>query len=592
MTFDRKFWHPACLLFFSLSFTFFYIIVLSKTPFFIHAQYKVSDALFSYQSASNSHFLKKIVPPPKTTFQEQIVVIGIDDESMLRLDRSWPWGREVFAAFLKKIRPFQPKVIAFDLLFVGKSQNKEADLWLAEEIEKSGNVILASYLNLNSILFQYVYLLPSELFLKAAKTTGFIDVPYDRDGTVRRSSLLFELADDRGFAYSMPVQLAGAYEGLLPQKSVAIRRNKVVFLLPSKKDPSIFKKTFVPLDREYRIPISFRYSKKEIRYLPFWKIIAGQVSPEALKGKIVLVGMTSNLMRDVHATPIGSMPGVFIIAQQTLMILERDFIKKVWPNHHWIFLLILAAVFTILFYRLHYGYGLIVLLAAEFAIYEFAIWLFLSQQQLFNVFSTMLVLPFAYLVVPISKGVLLLLESATLHHQIVTDSLTGLYNHAYISRHLKAAFEHYRQLGKEFCFAMIDIDFFKKINDTYGHEQGNQVLARIAESLRNGIRKSDVVARYGGEEFSMILFDCDIPTANQILEKIRRVIEGTTFTSPKGNFNATISAGVCSNRERELNRAADIIRLADETLYRAKAEGRNRVCTYKPPISRFIYSTR
>lgn len=586
----KRFWYSAFLLVISLNLVLFYIAILSKTSFFINAQYKINDTLFSYPSTPLAHFLKRVIPPQTAVPPKEIVVIGVDDESMRRLDRSWPWSREIFAAFLEQIRPLNPKVIAFDFLFSRKSQNEEADRWFADEIAKSGTVILASFLDRNSTFPQHSYL-PNEMFLKAAKATGFIDIPYDLDGTVRRSSMLVELPDKQNFVYSLPVQIACAYNRLQPEKTVAILENNAVFQFPLKADPSTLKKKIVPLDRKQHMPISFHYPMEQISYIPFWKIIAGQVNASKIKGKIVLVGMTSGILRDLHATPMGIMPNVFIIAQQTLMILEQDFVKKLWPYHHWLFLLVLTAIFTVFFFRLHYLSGLIVLLVAEFAIYEFAVWLFQSHRLIFSVFSTMLVVPFTYLVVQLPRGFWVLLESTALQKKILIDALTGLYNHAYVSRRLKVEFDHCRQTNLEFCFAMIDVDFFKKINDTYGHEQGNQVLIKIADSLKNGIRRGDVAARYGGEEFSIILFDCDSTAANQILSKISRLIEETIFTTSKGNFNVTISVGICSSNESSLHRADDIIRFADESLYRAKAEGRNRICIYRPPLKRFIYAS-
>ena len=587
---NKRFWYSCLLVILSVCLVLFYIVILSKTSFFIRAQYKVNDTLFSYRSSRLAHFLDKIIPPKPVVPPKEIVVIGVDDESMRRLDRSWPWSREIFAAFLEQIRPLKPKVVAFDFLFSKKSHSEEADRWFADEIAKRGNVILASYFDHNSPIPQHFYL-PDESFLRAAKATGFIDVPYDLDGTVRRSSMLAELPGKQNFVYSMPVQIACAYQNLSPKNTVALRDNKAILQLPSKEQPLVLEKRIVPLDRKQHIPISFRYPMEQISYIPFWKIIAGKVESSKIEGKIVLVGMTSDILRNNHLTPTGIMPDVFIIAQQTLMILEQDFVKKLWPEHHWIFLLILTAIFTIIFFRLHYLYRLLVLLVAEFIIYEFAVWLFQSQRLIFSLFPTMLALLLAYLAVLLPKGVMILFESTMLHKMILIDSLTGLYNHAYVSRRLKVEFDHCRQTNLELCFVMIDVDFFKKVNDTYGHEQGNQVLIKIAETLKNGIRRGDVAARYGGEEFSIILFDCDSTAASQILDKISRLIEETTFSAPKGNFNVTISAGICSSNEDGLHRADDIIRFADESLYRAKAEGRNRTCIYRPPLQRFIYTS-
>ena len=94
------------------------------------------------------------------------------------------------------------------------------------------------------------------------------------------------------------------------------------------------------------------------------------------------------------------------------------------------------------------------------------------------------------------------------------------------------------------------------------------------------MRGGDVVARYGGEEFCLILFDCDTKAAYQIIEKISRSIEAVVFENPKGSFHVTISVGICSSKEKAARKAEDLIRLADESLYQAKAAGRNRIVIY------------
>ena len=550
----------------------FYILVLSKFPLFLFSQYRTGDTLFYHQTNFRPH----------KDYRDSIVVISVDDESMFYLNRSWPWGRDVFAAFLERIRPLDPKVIGFDFSFVGKSRDEKADRWLADEIAKSGNIVMASHFDRDSLTAPYGYILPSEIFLKASKTVGFINVPHDRDGTVRRSRVLLELADRHGYAYSFPLQLACAYLGLNPQQVARIDGHDVVFRLPSEADPSGFKEIFVPLDRKYHIPISFRGYKHDIRQIPFWKIIAGKIDKKDIEGKIVLVGATSPLIKDIHEAPVGFIPGVFINAYQTLMILEQDFLKKLWPRDHWIFLLAMAAVFTLIFYRLHYWLGAIVFLAAEFAIYKLAVFLFVQERLIFSVFSTMLTLALVFLIAVFYKGLWTFLENIALHRIVITDALTGLYSHRYLSIHLKSIFDRSSRFNKEFCFAMIDIDFFKKVNDTYGHEQGNAVLVQIAKLLQKGLRDCDVVGRYGGEEFWLTLSDCNVPIALQILERIKLSIEREVFLDPKKNFFVTISVGLCSNKDSAVKKAEDLIECADKLLYQAKSSGRNRICIHRP----------
>jgi diguanylate cyclase len=129
---------------------------------------------------------------------------------------------------------------------------------------------------------------------------------------------------------------------------------------------------------------------------------------------------------------------------------------------------------------------------------------------------------------------------------------------------------------------MVYIDLFKKVNDTYGHEQGNVVLTTVAKLLKNGIRGYDVAARYGGEEFSLVLFNQDPAGAAQIVERIRKAVEATPFNLPTGVLHVTVSSGICSNRNPDVQSKDDLVKLADAALYQAKTQGRNRVCLYQP----------
>lgn len=548
----------------------FYIVILSKTPLFLFSQYKTADTLFAAQTGFK---------PPRDYLKE-IVVVEINDESIYQLNRSWPWGREVFAVFLEQMRSLRPKVVGFDISFAGKSSNDAADRWLADAIAESGNVILASHFDRDSLTFPYAYISPLESLSKVAQAVGFINVPYDKDSVVRRFRPLLELAGDRGFVYSFAVQAACAYLGLAPEKTVQMRGRNVVFTLPADKRQKGFREMEVPLDRKYHIPIAYRSQWTRMTRIPFWKIIAGKVDPGAIQGKIVLVGVTSPIVKDIHATPQGRMPGVFINAYQTLMILEHNFLKKLWPLHHWMILLGMALLFTLLFYRLPPQAGVALFVITEVLIYQFAVTLFLQKREIFSLFSTMFVLALVFVITHLYKGIWAFFENRSLHHMVVTDQLTGVYSFRYLPLHLKSQFESYKRKGKEFCFAMVDADFFKKVNDTYGHEQGNVVLVHIAKLLQRGTRGDDVVGRYGGEEFWMTLANCNPDQAEQVLERIRKSIGAESFQDPKGNFSVTISIGICSNKAPGVKDGDDMIRFADKALYQAKESGRNRIYIY------------
>ena len=124
---------------------------------------------------------------------------------------------------------------------------------------------------------------------------------------------------------------------------------------------------------------------------------------------------------------------------------------------------------------------------------------------------------------------------------------------------------------------MVDIDFFKNINDTYGHLCGDRVLVQLADQLRLALRRYDFVGRYGGEEFCIVLPQCSLAYALQCMERMRISISQTTFTYDEKNIELTVSIGAASTEGLEFINADIILQQADKYLYEAKEAGRNRV---------------
>lgn len=158
---------------------------------------------------------------------------------------------------------------------------------------------------------------------------------------------------------------------------------------------------------------------------------------------------------------------------------------------------------------------------------------------------------------------------------IVRDSMTGLYNYTAIYEHLNSALEKARRYGESICFAMIDLDHFKKINDQYGHQVGDRVLMTLSRMLRQRLRKSDVIGRTGGEEFAVILPSCHISDAVNLLRDILENFAAISFPVGEDSFSSTFSCGVASFDGYDT--AEKLYKAADDALYAAKRDGRNRV---------------
>jgi two-component system cell cycle response regulator len=158
-----------------------------------------------------------------------------------------------------------------------------------------------------------------------------------------------------------------------------------------------------------------------------------------------------------------------------------------------------------------------------------------------------------------------------------TDHLTGLYNRRHLMEILDKEFMRAKRNGNSFSLVILDADHFKRINDKYGHQAGDSVLAIIASVFRKELRCYDTAARYGGEEFIALIPDSNADEAARVAERIRKAIESTTFTGDKAGLRVTVSLGVAQYPSPGVDSIEALIREADKALYRAKVNGRNRV---------------
>ncbi len=166
-------------------------------------------------------------------------------------------------------------------------------------------------------------------------------------------------------------------------------------------------------------------------------------------------------------------------------------------------------------------------------------------------------------------------RSLVLRSFMVRDSLTGLLNHTSIKDQLSHEMARARRQGKLLSFAMIDIDHFKAVNDTYGHPVGDRVIKSIARLLKQRLRENDLVGRYGGEEFAVILVDTDAQSAMKILDTIRHDFSLLRHVTDEQEFYTTFSCGVADISN--FSDASKLTGAADKALYKAKHAGRNRV---------------
>jgi len=197
--------------------------------------------------------------------------------------------------------------------------------------------------------------------------------------------------------------------------------------------------------------------------------------------------------------------------------------------------------------------------------------------------------PFINLIIPYIKGYLNeaspVLEARTymdmLREQSLRDQLTGLYNRRFLDETIDKIAAQIKRRGTTLGILMVDIDYFKEVNDTYGHDMGDKVLKEIAKVLVKSVREADLVIRFGGEEFLVLLMDVQSGKSVEIAEKIRKAVESHTIESFGVVLRKTVSVGV-SEFPVDSDKIWQCIKYADVALYKAKEMGRNRVVRFKP----------
>jgi diguanylate cyclase (GGDEF)-like protein len=170
---------------------------------------------------------------------------------------------------------------------------------------------------------------------------------------------------------------------------------------------------------------------------------------------------------------------------------------------------------------------------------------------------------------------------STVKKEAIYDTLTSLFNRRHFEERLSAETQKAFESESNLSMIMVDIDHFKKVNDTFGHDGGDKVLREIASLLKNSVRQHDTVARYGGEEFVLLLPGAPLDPTNMVAERIRRSVENTSFDMGQTQIHITISLGISNFPIHRMKSKEELVKMADLALYEAKEGGRNRVCIFR-----------
>lgn len=535
---------------------------------------------------------------------DNIVIVAIDDASyeyILDNYGEWPLTRDVYAKLVDYLEAQHPQSVAFDLMFVKSMKSlPQADLALVNSFKKYDNLYTAMNFDNQPEDLRIPPTLPNKLAVNLKNNGGKVDftaqtytncrsiLPAILDATSNVGMINVSRAED-GILRRMPVFLS--YQGkFYPQLGLKVGLNYL------KNRDNMVDNNFVIdgnylklgnrkiyLDDNGNAILNWYGSAGTYEYIPLYKLIKiakGEIKNEYdFNNKIVYFGTTASSLFDIKTVPVSRIyPGVEVQATYVNNIIDNNFIKKMSKPVTVVAGVILALLTGLIIMNISSAFvssltslSLYVLyvLGAYWSMKYFNLWV--------DIVYPMLLALTAFISAYIVKY---FITSRDFEHQYklaTTDGLTELYNHRYFQEQMKLNVENSKRYGNEFSMIILDIDFFKKFNDTYGHQSGDAVLRQVAQTLKRSVRATDIACRYGGEEMSIILPNTGKNVAHSTAEKICERVSSNKFKlQGDKEVSVTISLGV-STYPQDGQTPSELIEAADKRLYNAKNNGRNQV---------------
>lgn len=537
---------------------------------------------------------------------KDIVIVAVDDASYeYILDKygEWPLSRDIYAKLVDYIEAQKPQSIAFDLMFVKSlKSNPDADEALVNSFKKYNNVFTAMNLDNQSADLRVPPILPDNLsvnvinnsadvnlnaqtytncrailqgILNSTSNIGMINVSRAEDGILRRMPLFVKYQDK--FYPQLGLKVGLQY---LKNKENLDINNFVI----DKNSNLILGNRRIYVDNDGSAILNWYGPTTTYEHIPMYrliKIINGELPDTGydFKDKIIYFGTTASSLFDIKTVPVSRIyPGVEVQATYVNNLIDNNFIKKADKMFTVIAGIMLAVLTGLIVMKVGSAFVaslaslsvyVIYVLSAYYAMKFFNIWIELVYPLILAVVAFISALVVKYFI-----------KSRDFEQQYrlaTTDGLTELYNHRYFQEQMKRQIENSKRYETEFSMIILDIDFFKKFNDTFGHQAGDAVLRQVAQTLKRNVRATDIVCRYGGEEMSIILPNTGKDVAHSTAEKICKRISDKKFKLGNDReTSVTISLGVATF-PYDGDSASDIIDSADKRLYNAKNNGRNQV---------------
>ncbi|OLA77457.1 MAG: hypothetical protein BHW55_04440 [Candidatus Melainabacteria bacterium 35_41] len=532
---------------------------------------------------------------------KDIVIVAIDDatyEYILDNYGEWPLPRDVYAKVINYLEHQNPRIIAFDLMFVKSLKSKnEADKALIDAFEKYDNVftsmnfdnqpedlrtpptlpqkISINVKNNSSVDFSNLTFTNCrtilEGILNVSSNIGIINVSRSDDGVLRKMPLVVKYKDN--YYPQLALKVGLSYLGDTAAEFEIDKNSN--FIIGDRK---------IYLDKDGSAILNWYGPAGTYTYIPMYQLIKAINGEKTeldydFSNKIIYFGTTAASLFDIKTVPTGKIyPGVEVQATYVNNIIDNNFIKKVDRGYTIALSVLLALLIASVVTRVSSAFAasmmslstyLIYLLIAYYAMRFENLWLEVIYPLIFSIVA----FTCAYIIKYLIKS----RDFEQQYKLATTDGLTELYNHRYFQEQMRMQVEQSKRYNNNFSLIIIDIDFFKKFNDTFGHQSGDAVLRQVAQTLKRNVRATDIVCRYGGEEMSIILPNTSKDEAQSTAEKICQRVASRKFKLAQDKeTNVTISLGV-STFPNDGDTASKVIDAADKRLYNAKHNGRNQV---------------
>ncbi len=511
---------------------------------------------------------------------KDIVIVAIDDASyeyILDHYGEWPLRRDMYAKMVDYIESQQPKTVAFDLMFVKSMKSAiSADNSLVDVFKKYDNVYTSMNLDNQPEDLRKAQQLPDKL---AISPDSVADNPIEYSNCRIILQGILDATSHIGM-----INVSRSDDGVLRKMPLYLKYNnkyypQLGYLVA--QGSGMMKK--VQSDDEASVILNWYGPAETFENIPMYKLLkaadGGETFDYDFHNKIVYFGATAASLFDIKTVPVDKVyPGVEVQATYVNNLLDGSLIKKC-PEYVNLLAGLVLALLTVLavlkIQSMPTAFGL------SFTIYTVYV-LFAYELMRMNYYWIKIVSPvafaiFAFILVVIIKYLIKSRDFDAQYKLATTDGLTELYNHRYFQEQMQNQVSHSKRYGVPLSLIIIDIDFFKKFNDTYGHQSGDAVLRQVAFALKKNVRATDIVCRYGGEEMSIILPNTKYEEAVGIANKLCTIVSEKKCKLANGKeSNVTISLGV-STYGADGETPAIIIESADKRLYHAKENGRNRV---------------